>query len=66
MSTTHDADRLRSLPGLPGEARVTMLSPELLQRLQEQQQQFEADDEEPPVAPEVDDAEFDEQMMQVQ
>ena len=28
--------RLRSLPGIPGEASVTMLSPELLQQLQRQ------------------------------
>lgn len=36
---SQEQQRLRGLPGLPGEAKVTMLSPDLLKQLQQQKQE---------------------------
>jgi len=49
--------RLRGLPGLPGEAKVTMLSPELLRQMQEQN--GEAAAAAAPMVQELDDSEDD-------
>jgi len=49
--------RLFALPGIPGEAKVEMLSDELLERIK--QQQSETDGDKVPEAREVDDDEYD-------
>lgn len=59
---SRDPDRMFGLPGVPGEARVEMLSDEILQQMRQQQgggdEQDDNEPVKPPLAVEMDDDEF--------
>jgi ATP-dependent RNA helicase DDX24/MAK5 len=55
---TEQVDRLFHLPGVPGEARLTMLSDDILERLEEQRTGVKSDKGKKPKVAEVDDAEY--------
>lgn len=57
-----DQDRMLGLPGIPGEARLTMLNDEILQRLNQQR----TEEDEPPQVKEIDDEEFEEQQREIE